>query len=306
MIISASRRTDIPAFHADWMMNRLREGFVYVRNPFNARQVSRVSLRREDAEIIVFWTKDASPMLPRLDEVEDRGYRYLFQYTLTPYGQDVERGVDKRRALDAMTELSERIGSRRVIWRYDPIILTDEWTPERHIGLFEKMCARLEGVSARCVISFVDLYASVRRNAGHLRAPEERQMRTMAREMAGIARAHGMLPSACAEALDFSEEGLEEYACIDRRDVEAVLGMPVRAQKDTGQRPACRCMKSVDIGAYDTCGHGCIYCYARTKPGGPAPCDPELPVLGGGLRPEDRISDRMERRIAEAQTSFWE
>lgn len=306
MIISASRRTDIPAFHSEWMMERLREGFALVRNPFNARQVSRVSLTREDAEAIVFWTKDASNMLPSLCELDDMGYRYLFQYTLTPYGKDIEPGVGKKSALDALLTLSGRIGKQRVIWRYDPILLTDEWTEEKHIRLFERMCTRLEGASERCVISFVDLYRSVKRSAPGVFAPDEAQMRRMAREIAKTARAHGMVPSACAEAIDLREEGIEQRGCIDRRDIEALLQVKIDADKDQTQRAACRCVRSVDIGAYDTCGHGCVYCYARTGRRQTAGCGVHSPLLGGELDGGERITGRKEKKIAAGQISLFD
>lgn len=303
MIISASRRTDIPAFHAEWFMERVRAGFADVRNPFNARQISRVSLDRDEAELIVFWTKDATGMLEHLDELDGRGMRYLFQYTLTPYGADVEPHVDKRRAVETLLKLSARIGAERVIWRYDPILLAERWTAEWHVKLFEAMCRRLEGASGRCVVSFVDLYASVRRTASWIHAPSESQMHEMAREMAKIARKHGFLPSACAETIDLTGDGLEARGCIDRADVERVLGAPVCAAKDAGQRSACRCVSSVDIGAYDTCRHGCAYCYASH--GRPIePCDRYATLLGRPLSGGERIVERRAARAAEAQRSF--
>lgn len=306
MIISASRRTDIPAFHAKWMMNRLREGFAYVRNPFNARQVSKVSLARANAEAIVFWTKNAGNMLPCLDELEGMGYRYLFQYTLTPYGRNIEPGLDKRRAMEAFLQLAGWIGKGRVIWRYDPILLTDEWTAEKHVRMFEKMCARMEGATERCVISFVDLYASVRRRAPEIAAPDEREMRQLAREIAGMARAHGMVPSACAETIDLSSEGIEPRGCIDQRDMESLLGVPISAVKDAAQRTACRCIKSVDIGAYDTCAHDCVYCYAKTGKGTAGACSPESPVLSGVIGENDRITERKEKKIVPGQLSLFD
>lgn len=306
MIISASRRTDIPAFHPAWMMERLREGYALVRNPFNAHQISRVSLTREDAEAIVFWTKDAANMLPQLDELDGMGLKYLFQYTLTPYGNAIERKVDKKRAADSLMKLSARIGSRRVIWRYDPILLNEEWTPEKHIRMFEKMCIRLEGAAQRCVISFVDLYASVRRSAPEICAPDESEMRFMAGEIARIARAHRMIPSACAESIDLSGEGLETRGCIDPADLEALLGMKIKAAKDQTQRAACRCVRSVDIGAYDACGHDCIYCYARTGRSIAGPSDPCSPILTGSIGENDRVTERKERGISTEQISIFD
>lgn len=304
MIISASRRTDIPAFHAEWMMERLREGFAYVRNPFNVHQVSRVSLTRENAEAIVFWTKDAGNMLSHLEEMEERGYRYLFQYTLTPYGRDIEKNVDKRRALEAFLKLSGKIGKQRVIWRYDPILLTQEWTAERHSRMFERMCMRLTGATDRCVISFVDLYAAVKRRAPQIHAPGEAEMRLMAREIARIAQKYGMTPSACAEKLDFSGEGLEARGCIDAEDIGRLLGVSMEARRDDTQRGACRCIKSVDIGAYDTCAHGCLYCYARPGRRAAEECDVHSPFLCGHITEGDRVIDRKEKKAAPHQLSM--
>jgi len=287
-------------------MERLREGFAYVRNPFNAHQVSRVSLRREDAEAIVFWTKDAENMLPRLSELDGMGYRYLFQYTFTPYGRDIEKGVDKRRAMEALLKLSAKIGKQRVIWRYDPVLLTEEWTAERHIQMFERLAGLFQGAADRCVISFVDLYASVKRTAPWISAPDEAGMREMAREMAQIARSHHMIPSACAEALDFGSEGLERRGCIDQRDLEVLLGAAVRVQRDNAQRKACMCVKAVDIGAYDTCRHDCVYCYARTgrKPAGEESV--HSPLLCGRMNEGDSVTERREKRIADNQLSMFD
>ena len=306
MIISASRRTDIPAFHAEWMMERIREGFAYVRNPFNARQVSRVSLTREDAEAIVFWTKDSSNMLHHLAELDERGYRYLFQYTLTPYGPEIEKAVDKRRAMESLLRLAGRLGKSRVIWRYDPILFSEEWTAEKHIRMFEKMCGRLEGAADRCVISFVDLYAEVLRRAPQIHAPDEAEMRFMAREIARIARRHGMIPSACAEKMDFSGEGLEARGCIDAEDIGRLLGAKIEVRRDDTQRGACRCIKSVDVGAYDTCAHGCVYCYARTGRSPKEECDAHSPLLRGYIAEGDRITERREKKAAPHQLSLFD
>lgn len=297
MIISASRRTDIPAFHAEWMMNRLRAGYALVRNPYNARQISRVSLLPGEADAIVFWTKNAQNMLPHLSEIEDMGHKYLFQYTLTPYGNDIERNIDKRRAQEALLRLAERIGKERVIWRYDPILLSDEWTAEKHVRAFDALSRRLEGATGRCVISFVDLYARLKRSEKWIKAPSEEEMHLMACEIASMARARGMIPSACAEQVDLTGEGIEARGCIDKEDIGRLLGARVASLKDAGQRSACRCMPSVDIGCYDTCGHECAYCYAKTRRGPAVQCGVHSPVLGAEIGPEDRITERREKKI---------
>ncbi len=306
MLISASRRTDLPAFHTEWLMNRLRAGEVLVRNPMNARQVSRVSLACADVDALIFWTKDASALLPHLPEIEDMDHKYLFQYTLTPYSTDIEPQVNKRQALDALLKLSSRLGPSRVVWRYDPILLGGGWTIERHLTAFAQLARCLEGAADRCVISFVDDYARMKRTASWIHAPSEPGMHLLAREIAAMARAHGMIPSACAEKADFTADGLENRACIDPTDIERLLRLPIRPQKDTGQRSACRCIKSVDIGSYDTCRHGCLYCYA-CHTGQTIPCDDTAPVLGRPLTGGEQITLRREPRLTApgTQTSLF-
>ena len=157
MILSVSRRTDIPAFYADWFFNRIKEGFIYVRNPMNIHQVSRISLSPSIIDCIVFWSKNPKPMLDRLDELKN--YMYYFQFTINPYDIKLEEYVPtKSGIIDTFKELSNKIGPERVIWRYDPIILTDTLTMEYHVKYFEELAKRLNGFTQTCVISFVDLY----------------------------------------------------------------------------------------------------------------------------------------------------
>ena len=168
MIISASRRTDIPAYYPDWFYNRIREGYVCVRNPMNFHQVSRIDLSPDVVDGIVFWTKNPLPLMSRLEEL--RAYPFYFQFTLTPYGKDVEPGVPSKNdiILPAFQELSRQIGPERVIWRYDPILLTDRYTMDYHITFFSQLARRLEGYARKCIISFVDLYRNTQSNMNGL------------------------------------------------------------------------------------------------------------------------------------------
>src|SRR5512143_1704999 len=159
MIISASRRTDIPAFYSEWFMKRIEEGHVMVRNPMNARQVSRISLEPELVDCIVFWTKDPSRMIGKLDVLDQKKYSYYFQFSLTPYGKDIEPSVpEKKKVVSAFIELSERIGKERVVWRYDPILLTDSINRDYHFRSFEHLAKALAGHTGKCIISFADFY----------------------------------------------------------------------------------------------------------------------------------------------------
>ncbi len=189
MILSASRRTDIPNYYADWFMGRIREGYCCVRNPMNPRQVSRIDLAPQAVDCIVFWTKNPAGLLPRLKELRD--YTYYFQFTLTGYGRDIEPNLpDKREKLiPAFRELSEKIGKERVIWRYDPIFVNEKYTVSYHLKAFEEIADRLAGYTEQVVISFVDLYAKIRKNAAahSIRDTGEGDMMRLAGEMARIA-----------------------------------------------------------------------------------------------------------------------
>ncbi len=310
MIISASRRTDIPALYAQWFFQRLREGFVYVRNPRNPRQLSRISLAPVVVDGIVFWTKNPQPMLARLRELGD--YAYYFQYTLTPYGREMEPNLpDKIEIIRTFQRLSEQIGAERVIWRYDPILVSAAYPREEHLRQFARMAKSLTGYTDKVIISFLDTdYRNVRRNAAALAAqtlpPEER--RTLAGELAQIARGCGMEMSACAEAADYSGCGIAPAHCVDAALLEKLLGCRLHVNKDSGQRPACGCAQSVDIGQYNTCGHGCRYCYANYNAGEIATNrqkhDPASPVLIGEAGPTDRVYEREISSCRDRQIRF--
>ena len=261
MILSASRRTDLPAFYGEWFLNRLHAGEVWVRNPMNLRQVRRVALSPETVEGIVFWSKDPRSLLGRLDELDELGYRYYFQFTLTPYGPDVEPGLrDKRAILRDFRALAQRLGPQRVLWRYDPILLSERYTLPWHREAFAQLCRALRDSTRRVTISFVDQYRKQGKRMPRAILPEE--MAALGEALGAIARAHGLTPMACCEPLDLAPYGIERGRCIDRELLEALCGHPLPLRPARSQRPGCGCCESVDVGAYDSCAHGCTYCYA--------------------------------------------
>ena len=263
MIISCSRRTDIPAFYSDWFMNRIREEFVLVRNPMNANQVRRISFMLSDVDCIVFWTKDPLPLLDQLHLLKD--YSYYFQFTLTPYDKDIEPNLtSKTKIIDTFLRLSDKIGAKRVIWRYDPILLSKRISSAYHIDHFGNMSRRLSGYANKCIISFMDMYRHLQGESADLsiRPPDESEMYTIAREIAYIASGHNIKVETCAEKIDLADLGIEHGKCIDDRLITELTGMNLKIAKDKNQRELCGCVASVDIGEYDTCRHGCCYCYA--------------------------------------------
>lgn len=306
MIISSSRRTDIPAYYSQWFFRRLEEGFVCVRNPVNFHQVSRVSLSPGVVDGIVFWTKNPLPMLDSLQLLKD--YPFYFQFTLMAYGQDLEPGVPSKNStiVPAFQELSRRIGPERVIWRYDPILLTPKYTTDYHVRYFEELARRLSGYTTKCVISFVDLYRHLGQQFQSLGTAE---IIELAGRLSEIAQKYGLMLETCAESLDLSQFGIRHGHCVDAELLEQIIGQPLSPSKDKNQRAACGCMASIDIGMYDTCANGCKYCYANHAPAAVRrnlkSHDPSSPLLCGRLTPEDIVMDRVVASCKEMQRSLF-
>lgn len=264
MILSVSRRTDIPAFYSDWFFNRIKAGFVDVRNPMNIHRISRIDISPEVMDCIVFWTKNPKAMIPRLKELSD--YKYYFHFTVNPYDRHIEEEVPlKRNIFDTFHELSDLIGCDRVIWRYDPILLSNKIDVDYHIKYFEEIAKRLSGYSTKCVISYVDLYKKVSTNisGSGIREPNENEIVRMVQAMLPIARSLGFTIQTCAEKIDLQEYGIEHGACIDPILISEIIGCPLKVKKDKNQRKECGCVESIDIGEYNTCCHHCVYCYAN-------------------------------------------
>lgn len=264
MIISASRRTDIPAFYSQWFFNRLKEGYADVKNPFN-QSLKSVSLKQEDVDCFVFWTKNPKPMLKCLDLL--KGYEYYFQFTLNSYGSDIEKNVPSKNTelINTFKALSERIGQKRLIWRYDPILITEKYTVEYHIKWFEKLAGELKGYFDSCVISFIDSYKKTEKRFRENGVKEltEADIFRIAEAFSAVSKENGFQINTCAESIDLSGYGIGHSSCVDRKRIEALTGKTLDTKKDKYQRKECGCCESVDIGAYNTCIHKCIYCYAN-------------------------------------------
>lgn len=271
MIISASRRTDIPAFYSRWFMERVREGFCEVPNPFRPSQVSRISLAPADVDCVVFWSKNPAPLIRYLAELDHRGYRYYFQFTLNGYPKVIEAHVPPvKRLITIFRRLADIVGPERVIWRYDPVLLSALTGYQYHAHHFAWLASRLAGYTYRVVISIFDWYPRVAQRLGKppyhqlqvMRTPqEEPYFAEMVTHLATTAVAHGMTITSCAELIDLQPYGILPGSCIDGALIESLFGVHVTRAKDKGQRPACHCVRSRDIGKYGTCHFGCIYCY---------------------------------------------
>ena len=265
MILSVSRRTDIPAFYAEWFMERLRQKYVLVRNPFNAHNISRIPLSPENVDAIVFWTKNSKPIHKYLDEIDELKYKYYFQYTITPYKKDLEEEVqDKKEIVETFKKLSEKTGSEKVVLRYDPVILSDNYTIDFHKKAFTRLCDLLAPYTKKIIISFLDDYKKISKNIKQLNIKEisAEEMYIMAEYFADTAKKYNLKIESCAEQIDLERFGINHGKCIDNELIEKITGYKLSVGRDN-QRNACGCIKCIDIGEYNTCMHKCLYCYAN-------------------------------------------
>ena len=299
MIISASRRTDLPAFYSDWFLNRLKDGYVLVRNPFNPKQVSKIVLFPDTVECIVFWTKNPEPILSKLKLIDELGYTYYFQYTVTAYDASIEMqvpAIDDRIA--SFVSLSKILGAERVVWRYDPIFFSSDYTVEHHLDWFEYLAARLQGATDKCTISFLDMYRKSKQNMKGIDVIDlsANEQVGFLKSLKTLAEKHSIQLVTCAEEDKYASIGIQSGKCIDNELISRITGFTVSSKKDAGQRPACGCIPSIDIGAYNTCGHGCVYCYANSNHKKALKDleehDPSSPLPGGKLRGDEKITLR--------------
>ena len=312
MIISASRRTDIPTYYADWLFNRLKEEYVLVRNPMNIHQIGKISLAPEVVDGIVFWTKNPIPLLDRLSELDK--YNYYFQFTLNAYGKDVEPNIPSKNdvIIPAFQQLSKIIGRERIIWRYDPIFFNEYYTMEYHCKYFRMLAERLGPYTEKCTVSFLDLYRNTARNTKPLNIqPEtrEQQIEIMQRFLK-IADEYGLYIDTCAEEIDLEKFGIAHAHCIDKKRFEQIGKYKLSVEKDPNQRPECGCIASIDIGTYNTCKNGCLYCYANyshnTVVKNTQLHNPLSPLLFGEVGPDDTIKERKVKSCKDCQFTLFD
>jgi len=264
MIVSASRRTDIPTYYSDWMVNRIRERFVCVRNPMNPLQISRIDLSPDGIDCFVFWSKNPKPMLEKLKVFEN--YTYYFQFTLNPYERDIETNLpDKNELVETFKKLSDTIGPKKVIWRYDPVLLNQKYTIQYHVDNFYSLALKLKEYTTKVTFSFMDFYKKISANIvqSGIKPITDDEKDEIAKNFSLIAQEAGLAIDTCAEDIDLARYGIYHASCIDAGLISELKGHDLHIGKDKRQRPECRCVTSVDIGGYNSCLNGCIYCYAN-------------------------------------------
>ena len=311
MIISASRRTDIPTYYSEWFFNRIREKYVLVRNPMNTHQISCIDLSPDLVDCIVFWTKNPAPMISQLEKIKD--YSYYFQFTLNSYGKEVEENIPSKNkvVIESFKRLSDKIGPEKVIWRYDPIFINSKYSIAYHAQYFERLAFCLKDHTEKCTISFLDDYPKTKNNMKSLNTKEmdRKQKKELAEIISHIALQYGLKVDTCAESIELDDLGINHAKCIDDELIERIMKHPLSVEKDKNQRLECGCIASIDIGTYHTCMNGCKYCYANHSPqvvkDNFSKYDSSSPLLCSSLDENDTVSERTVKSLKEDQLKLF-
>ncbi|MFA6776068.1 MAG: DUF1848 domain-containing protein [Sphaerochaetaceae bacterium] len=265
MILNVGGRTDIVQYYTPWLLARFRNGYVMVRNPYDPHHVTRYDLDPATIDGVVFCSKNYAPILPYIGEITQRFHTY-FHYTITAYGRDIEPGVPSiEESIDTLYKLEEIVGKNRISWRYDPVLLTKEYTVKRHAETFSRMADRLKGHVDRCIFSFVELYRKLQFNFPDLIPLTDADMDTLAMVLGTVAGKAGIPIQSCGTDTDYSRYGIGPSGCMTLSIMGRANGIRFRRLQHNGMRKGCHCIESRDIGAYDTCLNGCKYCYANTN-----------------------------------------
>lgn len=309
MIINTGARTDIPAFYSEWFLNRIKEGFVYVRNPYYPKQVARYSLTPNLVDCLIFCTKNPQPILPKIHDL-DAFASYWF-VTITPYGREIEPNVPPvDQVIGDFRQLSRELGSRRVCWRYDPIFIDENYSVKRHLAHFRNMAKELAGHTEECVISFIDLYKKTKRNFQGIREVDAKEKIELAKGFSQIGKQYNISIKTCAEAADLRSYGIRSSGCITQPILEQTIGMKLKNSPSKPSRANCGCgISTRDIGVYNTCPHGCKYCYANydqeTVKYNIRMHDPKSPLLIGQLGNNDTVYAAMQESSIDGQLPLF-
>lgn len=308
MILNTGSRTDIPAYYSEWFYNRIKEGFVYTRNPYNPKLIHSYKLDPSVVDVLVFCTKNPEPMMKRLDEIAH--FKQFWGVTLTAYGKDIEPHVpNKHRIIECIKVLSNRFGSQSVEWRYDPIFLSDKYTKEVHLRSFEHIANKLSGSIEVCVISFIDLYQKTIKNFPSVSEVCLEEQIKLIKAFVEIGKKYNIRIKTCLENKVLEDYGVDTSGCLTQSVLEKSLNQRLNIPKQTQAREGCDCLLGNDIGSYNSCGHGCVYCYAnydmKLVRENMKKHNKNSPLLIGELNSEDIIREMSQVSYIDSQLSLF-
>ncbi len=295
MIINVGGRTDIVNYYTPWLVNRLKEGYVLTRNPYNRKQISRYDLTRKHVDAIIFCSKNYQPILEHMPEIEKK-YPLYCHYTITCYDEDVEKKVPSiDESIQTLIQLSEIVGKERVSWRYDPILLTEKYTIEKHVETFEYITSKVHNHISSCIFSFVDMYKKVYRNMPEIIELTSTDEENLLTHLSHIADKYSITLQSCAVKDKYEKYGIKKSGCITSKILEESNNLSFKDIKHKGSRSGCCCMPWRDIGEYDTCLNACKYCYANTNirlvKRNHKLHNPDSPLLIGDVNEDDVVKE---------------
>lgn len=309
MIINTGSRTDIPAYFSKWFFNRIKEGFVLTRNPYYPEQVIKYKLTPDVVDCLAFCTKNPGPMLERMHELD--AFRQFWFVTITPYGKEIEPNLpNKNKVIEDFKRLSTIVGIKSIGWRYDPIFITEKYSLDLHLKSFEVMAANLEGYTDNCVISFIDLYEKTKRNFTGVKEVTKEERALIGREFVRIGKQYGITIRTCHEGTDLKKYGVDCSGCMTKEVIERAIDNSLQIpKKKQSTRESCNCLLGNDIGAYNSCGHGCVYCYANYNQEmvkqNMRQHSPNSPFLIGNLKNGDVIKEAKKESYLDGQLTLF-
>ncbi|MBO4924244.1 MAG: DUF1848 domain-containing protein [Bacteroidales bacterium] len=310
MILNTGGRTDTVQYYSEWLLNRFREGYVLSRNPLFPEIVNRIDLNPETIDVVVFCSKDYSPIMARLHEIYDR-FNCYYHYTITAYGEDIEPRVPSiENSIETLKRLADQVGAGKIAWRYDPVLLTDKYTIQRHLDTFGHMASELAPYVDRCIFSFVEMNKKLEVNMLELRPVSETDKLTLAKGMGAIARQTGLYLQTCAMREDYESFGIHRSGCMTVDIISKALGVQFKKVSHKGNRAGCLCIESRGLGDYNSCPNGCRYCYANKDHEKALQNylthDPDSPLLLGHLQPADIVKPLKQESFLSREPSLFD
>ena len=300
MILNTGLRTDIPGFFSEWFYNRIDDGFVYVRNPYAKNQIYSYRLDPELIDCIIFCTKNPKPMFENLEKIDK--FNQYWHITITPYEKEIEPNVPPMNdVLESFKYLSKKLGKENVTLRYDPIFINEKYTLEKHIESFEYIINSLSGYTTEAIISFIDLYEKTKRNFPKAREVTKDERLKLGKEFAQIGKKNNITIKTCVEGTELDKFGIDSSGCMTKEVIERAINKNLNIPKQKARNGECYCLLNNDIGEYNTCGHGCLYCYAnsnkRLVKRNLKLHDPKSPILIGEIKEDDIIKEMNQKSL---------